>query len=144
MNTSFDSLSAEAQMIVQKGPDSISSSKVHMSRSRSKQHNLMKLSSYKDTRCHTKTEPPSVRKSRDSQMEKDRVGGFRLGRNRKKHWKAFTKRFGASTPDILHYANLIQSLSLCSIPSLISRLLNIIYNLKISKCQQGEIGKLWV
>lgn len=116
MNTSFDSISAEAQMIVQKGQDSISSSKVHTSTSQRREHNLMKLSSYKDTRCHTKTEPPSARKSRDSQMGKDRVGGFRLGRNRKKRWKAFLKRFGALTPDILPYANLIQSLCLC-VPS---------------------------
>lgn len=103
-------------MVVQKDPDSISISRVHTSRSQSRKHNPMKFSSYKDTRCHTKTDPLSVRKRTDGQMVKDRVGGFRLGRNRKKHWKAFITRFGAPTPDILHYANLIQSLCLC-IPS---------------------------
>lgn len=62
MNMSFDFISARALMTVQKVPDSISSSTVHMSRSQSREHNLMKLRSHKDTRCHAKTEPPSVNK----------------------------------------------------------------------------------
>lgn len=62
MNMSFDFINAKAFMIVQNGPDSFSSSAVHMSRSQNREHNLMKLSSHKDTRCGSRTEPPGVNK----------------------------------------------------------------------------------
>lgn len=62
MNVSFDFINAKALMIVQKGPDSISSPTVHISRSQSREHCLMKLSSHGDTGCGSKTEPRSFNK----------------------------------------------------------------------------------
>lgn len=101
---SFDFRNAKAFRIVQKGPDSISSSTVHVSRSRNRKHNLMKLSSHKDTRCGSKTKPlvstRGVRKSEENRIGRDGLKGSRLEGNRKKPWTAFIKRFGAPKPDI--------------------------------------------
>lgn len=47
-----------------------------------------------------------IRKSEESRMRRGGLGGLRLEGNRRKHWKAFIKRFGAPKPDIPHYANL--------------------------------------
>lgn len=63
MKISFDFINAEALIVVQKVPDSISDPTMHMSRSQSRTHNLMELSSYKDTKCSSKTEcHQSIRK----------------------------------------------------------------------------------
>lgn len=55
MNISFDFINAEALIVVQKVPDSISDPTMHMSRSQSRTRNLMESSSYEDTRCGSKT-----------------------------------------------------------------------------------------
>lgn len=133
MNMSFDFINAKALMIVQKSPDSISSSTVHMSRSQNRKHNLMKLSSHKDTRCGSKTKPPGVNKRpKEKWREQNGRDGFRALRlegNRKKHWITFIKRFGAPKPDIPHYKSDTLSMILYSAPSPISRVLNIAYHL---------------
>lgn len=47
-----------------------------------------------------------IRKSGENRMGRNGFGGLRLEKNRKKHWVAFIKRFGAPKPDIPHYTNL--------------------------------------